>query len=342
MAADPSVSSWAHQPRCRPLPRIVLGLVTVLGVGLSVSLGTAPMAGAAPGPSADLSVTSPPDPIPATPGTVATTTLTVGNIGAGPLDVNIITRAVLLLDNGKTRLMAGPDPRFAGRVSIVPNELTLPARQERAVQVSVNMPSGLRPDDYFLGFLVSPVINAPSVSVENDIGGLVVLDVPGPRDRKLTAQYMGLPTLNVSFSASASGIVRARSVGTSTLQFSTTNEINGWPSPKPSYLTVPAHLLPPGLTRDMPVHVSSWLGLGWYTFHTTLVYDVTDRTTGEVALSRTVFVVNPLWFLVIPAIIGLWTWRRRRRRRARRGLHRAGRHSPARAESRRRDPIPVG
>jgi uncharacterized membrane protein len=91
------------------------------------------------------------------------------------------------------------------------------------------------------------------------------------------------------------------------------------------------------------VHVSSWLGLGWYTFHTTLVYDVTDRTTGEVALSRTVIVVNPLWFLVIPVAIGLWTWRRRRRRKARqRGLHRAGRHSPARAENRRREPVPVG
>jgi hypothetical protein len=318
-------------------------MVIALGIGLSVSLGTASPAGAAPGAGADLFVTSPPDPIPAAPGTVATTTLTVGNIGHGPLDVNIITRSVLLLDNGKTRLMAGPDPRFAGRVSIVPSQLSLPARQERTVQVSVNMPSGLRPDDYFLGFLVSPVINSPSVSVVNDIGGLVVFDVPGPRDRKLTARYLGLPWLNVSMSASASGSVRAKSVGTATLQFSTTEELSGWPSPKPSFLTVPAHLLPPGLTRDMPVHVSSWLGLGWYTFHTTLVYDVTDRTTGEVALSRTVFVLNPLWFLVIPTGIALWTWRRRRRRKTRRrGLHRAGRHSPARGENRRRDPVPVG
>jgi hypothetical protein len=343
MSADLCGSSWAPRVLRRPFPTIVLGLATVLGVGLWGSLGTALPAEAAPGPGADLSVTSPPNPIPATPGTVVTTTLMVGNLGSGPLDVNIITRSVLLLDNGKTRLVAGPDPRFAGRINIVPNTLSLPARQERTVQVSVNMPRGLRPDDYFLGFLVSPVINAPSVSVVNDIGGLVVLDVPGTRNRKLTAHYVGLPRFNISFSASASGIVRAKSVGTSTLQFSTTDEISGWPSPKPSYLMVPAHLLPPGLTRDLPVHVSSWLGLGWYAFHTTLVYDVTDRTTGEVALSRTVIVVNPLWFLVIPVAIGLWTWRRRRRRKARqRGLHRAGRHSPARAENRRREPVPVG
>jgi hypothetical protein len=315
----------------------------MLGVALWVSVGTFVPAGAAVGPSADLSVTSPPDPILTTPGTVATATLTVGNLGHSSLDVRITPESVKLLDNGHTQLVAGADPRFAGRISISPDQLTLPARQERTVQVSVNMPTGLRPDDYFLGFLVSPVINSPSVSVQNDIGGLVVLNVPGARERKLTARFLGLPWLNVSLSASASGIVQARSTGTSTVQFSTTSQISGWPSPKASYLTVPAHLLPPGLTRDIPVHVSSWLGVGWYTFHTTLVYNLTDRTTGEVALSRTVIVLNPLWFLVIPTPLVIWAWRRRRRRKSRpRGLHRAGRSSPARGEKRSREPIPVG
>ena len=325
-------------------PKIILVLAAVLvATALPLVVGARSPAGAAVGPSADLSVTSPPDPILATPGAVAVATLKVGNLGNSPLDVRITPESVKLLDNGHTQLVAGADPRFAGRISIAPDHLSLPARQERPVQVSVDMPNGLRPDDYFLGFLVSPVINSPSISVQNDIGGLVVLNVPGPRERKLSAKFLGLPWLNVSFSASASGIVRARSTGTSTVQFSTTSQISGWPSPKASYLTVPAHLLPPGLTRDVPVHVSSWLGLGWYTFHTTLVYNLTDRTTGEVALSRTVIVLNPLWFLVVPTAITLWMWRRRRRRNTRgRGLHRAGRHSPARGENRRRDPVPVG
>jgi len=300
-------------------------------------------ADAAPGPSADLFVTSPPDPIPAPPGTVATTTLIVGNLGHSPLSVDIITESVQLLDNGQTRFVRGPDPRFAGRVSITPNQLNLAARSEHKVQVSVNMPPGLKPDDYFLGFLVSPVINSPSVAVENDIGGLVVLNVPGPRDRKLSASYVGLSWLNISLSNSAAGLVRAESVGTSTVQFSTTIETSGWPSPKASYLTVPAHLLPPELTRDIPVSVSSWLGLGWYTIHTTLVYDRTDQTTGEVALSRTVIVLNPLWFLMFPAVTLCWMWRRHRRRKTRRrGLHRARHSRSSNVHGGSRVPISVG
>src|ERR1700688_2740215 len=165
--------SWLRHGRGPRGPRFVPGLATLLSVALFVVLSTPASAGAAPGASADLFVTSPPGPILASPGTVATTTLTVGNLGHSPLDVTIITKSVTLLDNGRTRLVGGPDPRFAGRVSVVPNQLSLPARQERKVQLSVNMPRGLRPDDYFLGFLISEVINSPSVAVENDIGALV-------------------------------------------------------------------------------------------------------------------------------------------------------------------------
>jgi hypothetical protein len=306
-------------------------VTTLLVVVLSVLVSTAAPAQAASTPASDLFVTSPPDPILATPGTVATTTLTVGNIGHNPLNVRIITEEVELLDNGQTRFVEGPDPRFAGRIRIVPNNLSLPARRECTVQVSVNVPRGLPPDNYFLGFLVVPVINAPGLVVQNDIGALVILNVPGRRNPKLTAQYLGLPWMNLSFSDSASGFISAKSVGTSTLEFSTTTEIDGWPAATPNYLTVLPHLLPPGLIRDMPVHVSSWLGLGCYTFHTALVYNLSNRTTAAIALSRTVIVLNPLWLLVIPAIIlfSFWRWNRQRRRKSRRRrLHRVTHSSP--------------
>ena len=176
------------------------------------------------------------------------------------------------------------------------------------------MPTGLPPDDYFLGFLVSPVINSASVAVQNDVGGLVVLDVPGSRDRGLTAHFIGPSSLSLSLSSSAAGMVRATSVGKSTVAFTTTVDTSGWPAPKPTYVEVNSHLLPPGLSRDIPIGVSTWLGLGWYTFHATLVYDRTGNATGEVTASRTVIVVNPLWFLLIPALFALWMWRRRRRK----------------------------
>ena len=320
--------------------RTILSGLCVLAVAAPVLLGATSAQGAT-GSSSDLSVTSPPGPIDVTPGTVATTTLTVGNLGFNPLDVRIITERVKLLDNGKTRLTEGADPRFAGRVSITPSLLTLPARHEQTVNVSVNIPNGLKPDDYFLGFLISPIINSTSVTVENDIGTLVVLNVPGPRNRRLIANYVGLPLLNFSLSSSVSGLVRPKSVGTATVQFTTTMETSGWPTPTTSYRTEPPYLLPPGLTRDIPLHFSSWLGLGWYTVHTTLVYNLTDRTTGEVAISKTVVIINPLWFLVIPAILLFWMWVRRRRRSRSRPLHGANGLASSRRGSRAKEPVSV-
>jgi hypothetical protein len=309
----------------------VATIATIVLVPVSVS-ASGPAQKATGGSVADLAVSSPPDPITAAPGAVAATTLTVGNLGHGVLDVSIIAASVTLLDNGGTRFSEPADPLFVGRTSVVPNMLSLAGHQERRVRISVHMPTGLSPNDYFLGFLVTPLINASSVTVVNDIGALVVLNVPGPRFRKLTASFLGLSWLNLSLSGAASGIVRVKSVGASTLQFDTTTEINGWPSAKPSYFTVQPHLLPPGLYRDIPVQVSSFLGLGWYTFHTTLVYNLTDQTTGDVVLTRSVVVLNPLWFLVFPfLVLVLFAARRRRHKPPRRGLHRVTRGpSPAR------------
>jgi hypothetical protein len=336
MAADGLSRYCRHRQRFRSL----IVATILLAVVVPVVTG-APSAASAAAPPIDLFVTSPPDPIPAPLEATATTSLTVGNLGHSELDVTIDTRSVNLLNNGKTRFGAGPDPRFAGRVTVTPSSLSLPARQERTVQVSVNMPAGLPPDDYFLGFLVSPVINSPSVAVVNDVGGLVVLDVPGSRDRRLTAEFVGPSRLNVSLSGSASGFVRATSVGKSALSFTTTVETTGWPSPAPPYVEDSSQILPSGLSRNVPVRVTSWLGLGWYTFHATLVYDRTDQSTGEVTVSRTVFIVNPLWFLVIPVIPMLWMWRKRRRRKNRkRGQHSAGRS--ASSEARKRQPVSSG
>ena len=322
-------------------PKWVLVVVAAFAFLASAVVTTAGTASAGAPPS-DLFVTSPPSPIAAAPGTMATATLTVGNLGHSPLAVTIATRSVTLLDNGKTRFGASPDPRFAGGIAITPNDLTLAGRQESVVHISVAMPPGLPPDDYFLGFLVSPVINSPSVAVQNDIGGLVVLDVPGPRDRGLTAQFVGPQSLSLSLSSSAAGIVRATSVGKSTVAFTTTVETSGWPASKPAYVEVNSQLLPPGLSRDIPVHVSSWLGLGWYTFHTTLVYDRTGNTTAEVTASRTVIVLNPLWFLLIPALFSMSMWRRRRRKAGRRkGLHSAPRSRGRTLPARRQKPVPV-
>jgi len=50
------------------------------------------------------------------------------------------------------------------------------------------MPSNISPDLYYVGFLVSPVPSGGgSVTVINQIGAFFIINVPGARDRALTA-----------------------------------------------------------------------------------------------------------------------------------------------------------
>jgi hypothetical protein len=274
---------------------------------------TSAAATSAPAPPAALSVTSPAEPVDATPGTPATTILRVGNLGPGPLPVQITSEGVQLLDNGKTRFGQPTDPRFAGRIHIDPSALTIQARQKATVEITVDTPGSLRPDDYFLGFLVTPILNAPSVAVVNQVGALVVLDVPGPRLRKLTATAIGPPRVRFTFGRSATGIVRVKNVGEATVPFSATTETQGWPAASQPYRTEPRQVLPPGLSRDTPLHITTPFGLGWYTIRTTLVYNLTDQTTGQVVVSRRVLIINPLLALPVVLLLAALVWRRHRK-----------------------------
>jgi hypothetical protein len=103
------------------------------------------------------------------------------------------------------------------------------------------------------------------------------------------------------------GYVRASSVGSSTLQFTSYTLVSGHVAARPAVIMEPAHLLPPGQHWDIPVSWKSWLGLGWYTVHATLVYNVTDQRTADVALSRTIVVINPFWFAVPVLLAGFVT-----------------------------------
>jgi hypothetical protein len=306
-------SSWggpAGRPRVVP---VAVALAAV--IELAVLVATPLVAGAGAGAPAALSVTSPAEPVDATPGSPATAMLTVGNLSQGPLPVRVTAVGVQLLDNGKTRLGQSDDPRFAGRVHINPGALTIQARHKATVEITVDVPSGLQPDDYFLGFLVTPILNAPSVTVVNQIGALVVLDVPGPRLRKLTARAIGPPRVRFTFGRSAAGTVRVTNVGAATVPFSATTETQGWPAASQPYRVEPRQVLPPGLSRDTPLHVTTPFGLGWYTIRTTLIYNLTEQTTGQVVVSRRVLVVNPLLAIPVVVLLASLVWRRRRRQR---------------------------
>ena len=290
-------------------------LVATLAVCLAL---VAPGSAAA---SADLSVTYPATPLQVHPGALASFQLRIGNVGHTPLTVLVTPRKVLLSEDGATRFAEVPDPLFAGVTRIVPARLTLKGRQEKVVTVSVRMPAQIHADDYFLGFLVSPVITSSAVRAVNDVGALVVLDVPGPRAPRLAAWFVHLPL--IVWASSVKADVRAKSTGISTLQFTTDTLVSGVVAPRPRVIMEPPHLLPPGLYWDVPIGWSSWLGLGWYRVHSTLVYNITPQRTGEVALSRLVIVIDPLWLIALAAITAVIVLlaRRRRRRRRRRAAH---------------------
>jgi hypothetical protein len=121
--------------------------------------------------------------------------------------------------------MGVSDPVFARGTHIAPEQLRLKARQAREVTITVDVPASLRPNDYFLGFLVSPVISGPALRAVNQVGALVVLDVAGARETSLAASYVDLPS--VVWSSSVSAYARARNTGVSTLEFASTTLVTG-------------------------------------------------------------------------------------------------------------------
>ena len=230
-------------------------------VTLLVVVGAALVAPGSTMAAADLSVTYPATPLQVQPGALATFPLHIGNTGHSPLTVLVSPRKVLLSENGVTNFASDPDPLFAGLLHIVPARFTLKGRQEKVVTVSLRMPAQLRPDDYFLGFLVSPVITSPSVRAVNDVGALVVLDIPGARAPRLAAWFVHLP--HIVWSSSVKAQVRAKSTGVSTLQFTTDTLISGLVAPRPRVIMEPPHLLPRALLgrcRSPGRRGSGWAG----------------------------------------------------------------------------------
>ena len=230
--------------------------LTLLVVTFAIVFGIGQVAGASKGNG--ISVTFPAAPIPIRPGKVTDFQLKVRNDSSHSLAVTVVERSVRLENNGHEMLGIRPDATFGERTSVTPARLLLAVGQERTVRITVRAPSRLAPNDYFVGFLVSPVVTSGNVRVLNDVGAFVVLDVPGPRQRKLTASFVGLP--NFAFSSGVSGSIRVKSVGAAAAEFTSTIEYSGFVSPHPRAVELPPELAPPGTYRTIPVHVSSWLG----------------------------------------------------------------------------------
>ena len=307
---------------------LLVGALTFAGVSPASAAPTPTPTPSEPAPAAGLTVSTPAGTLPAQPGTVVETWLRIGNQATTPISVTILPATVKLENNGVSGFGRQEDPRFAGQITFSTTQTSIPANGYTEVAVKVAIPATLIPDIYVLGFLVTPDATGSSVRVVNEIGALIALDVPGSRDRKLTASWLSPPW--ILFSDHPSLTFRAKSVGKSALQFTSEDAITGFAPLTPANRRNDPLLLPSGLYRDVNV---SWVvpwGFGVDTVAVTLLCPQSQSGNAQIVLTKTVIVVTPLVLIIIGSFLVLLTLviillvRRRRKRRTRELTDRLG------------------
>jgi hypothetical protein len=310
---------------------LVAGLaVALLSPTVAARAAATSPAGAAPGRS--LAVSVPPEPTAVRPGETARIPIRVLNPGHQPVTATITGREVRLLDDGVARMGTGPDPTWQGRVGFTPSLVTLPAQGYADVTVNVAVPATLDPDLHFVGFLVSPVQTSPGqVTVINEIGSFVTLDVPGRRATRLEAK-LGLSGFTLG--QEAAGRLDVHNVGSSAVRFWGESDTTARPGAgTPRQQRFAKSLVPMGRSRSVRVVAKPDWWVGVVTLQARIVYPAaTEAATREIVIRRRVLVVDPRALVVLGGGLAaaVVAWVRRRRRRRRRSAARARRRGASR------------
>ncbi len=279
----------------------------------ATSVMAAPPQGARP-----LAVSVPPEPTQAPKGATTRIPIRVLNPGTQPVTVTISPRQVLLLNNGQVSMGASADPEWQGRVRFAPDTATINPQQFIDVIITVDVPPTITSDLHFVGFLVSPVATAQGqVTVINQIGSFVTLDVPGPR---VALIRVALRVPGFTLGRQATGSLEIANVGQSSVRFWGESNTTSWPGSSSAQQRFDKALVPTGTTQSLTVSARPAWPVGFVTIHGRIIYpSTTESATTEIQFSKRVLVVNPLAIAVIIAVLVLaflqW-WLRRRRRRA--------------------------
>ena len=285
---------------------------------LALALGSATAVMAAPSqPSRPLAVSVPPEPTKAPKGATVEIPIRVLNPGTQPVTVTISPRQVLLLDNGQVSMGANADPEWQDRVQFAPASATIEPQQFIDVTVTVDVPPTITSDLHFVGFLVSPVATAQGqVSVINQIGSFVTLDVPGPRVALIRVK---LRVPGFTFGRQATGNVEIANVGESSVRFWGENDTTSWPGSTSTQQRFEKSLVPTGATRSLTVYAKPDWPVGFVTIRGQIIYPATaESATTEIKFSKRVLVIDPRAigaFMAVPFHVYLQWWLRRRRRR---------------------------
>lgn len=261
----------------------------------------APATGAAGAGNSALTVSVPPAPVPVHPGQEAAVVIRLINQGTDPVRVTLSDRGAELGDNGSVQLMDQADPLWAGRVTFPAGEVTIPGQDFLPVSLQIRVPQSIHPDLYFLGLVVTPApTKAGSVQVVNQIGALITLDVPGPRQRELSAV---LDTSPVQLSGTATGTLQVRNPGRSVVRFFGENNVTASPGGgTPQQYRIDSAILPAGRQRSFPVAAPSSWPIELVTMDVRLSYpDQTESQTTEVTASADILLIQP-WVPIVAAL----------------------------------------
>jgi len=294
--------------------------MAAVGLVMVFSGPTAVMAAQSPS-ARGLAVSIPAEPTPAPKGATVRIPIRVVNPSSNPVAVTIAQRQVVLGDNGHVS-MGSVDPQWHGRVTFLPPTATLGARQYANVVIVVHVPATIGSDLHFVGFVVSPVSTAQgTVSVINQIGSFVTLDVPGPREARLQAT---LQIPGFTLGRQAHGSIQVANVGHSAVRFWGENDDTSWPGGAAlDQQRFETHLAPVATTRSLPVTARPNGPVGFVQIRGQIIYpSATGSATTQVTFSKRVLVVDP-WVSVVAAVLllagaslgglGYRRWRARRR-----------------------------
>jgi hypothetical protein len=160
--------------------------LAVLGPGPTVA-SAAPVASPQSSGTADFAVSTPSERLaPDEQGRIRTQ-LTVANNSDHELVARIRSAGVLPQNDGQVEFSEQPDPAWSASAKY-PSTLKLPGHTFQRVPVSLTVPSGLLPDIYLLGFVVEAQATGTGIRVYHQIGALLEVELPGPRERRLAVE----------------------------------------------------------------------------------------------------------------------------------------------------------